>query len=232
MIETSTQVLRVREETPSVRSILLAKPDGFWFEVSQAMMLTLASPAGMVRRPFSIASAPGRDYLEFAARRSESDFKRAFFALQPGDHVGLRGPRGEFFLERHRPAVLIAGGIGITPLKSMIEYATDEALSTQLVLVYGNRSPEEIVFRDDLDALAQANAGLRVVQTVTESSPDWSGRVGRIDAALLGQVARDVPTAFHYIAGPPRFVQAIYATLASLDVPIADIRIEMFRGYE
>ncbi len=232
MTETySAEVLQTREETPSVRSIRLRKPAGFTFQASQAVLLTLNTPVGVTARPFSIASSPVRDYLEFAARRSSSDFKRAFFTLSTGDDVQIRGPRGHFLLRSHAPAVLVAAGIGITPLKSMIEYATDVRLSTPLTLVYGSHSLEEIVFQTDLDALAKANSNLDVVCSVSEPSGRWAGRVGRIDEGLLRETSRDRPDAIYYLAGPPTMVEQLHRAVLAIGIPDARILYEVFRGY-
>ena len=230
-VRATVAVLHTKQETPSVRSIRVTKPDGFSFRASQAVRLTLRGPQGPVAHPFSIASSPMRGYLEFAARYSESDFKRAFFDLQPGDEVEILGPRGDFFLEADAPGVLVAAGVGITPLKSMLEYATDAALPTKLTLVYGNRSPEEIAFRDDLADVARANPHVAIMHTVTAPSQDWRERVGRIEAALLKEASDGQPDALYYLAGPTRMVEEAYRATASLGVPDSRIRYEVFRGY-
>lgn len=162
----ATEVLSVREETPTVRSVRLRRPPDFGFQASQAARLILQR--GALAHPFSIASGPERPYLEFAARRSASDFKRAFFALQPGDEVEILCPKGRFFLEEGAPAVLVAGGIGITPMKSMLEHAGDAGLSTPITLLYGSHAPGEIAFREAIEELAHRNPRARVVYTVSE----------------------------------------------------------------
>lgn len=223
----ATDVLSVREETPTVRSIRLRRPPGFAFQASQAARLVLGP--GDLSHPFSIASGPGRPYLEFAARRSESDFKRAFFALEPGDQVRILGPKGRFFLEEGAPAVLVAGGIGITPMKSMLEHAADAGLSTPITLLYGSRSPEEIAFRGAIDELARLNPHARIVYTVSEPDAGWTGRVGRLDAELLREASG--PGAFWYVAGPPTMVQETLQSLKALGVEPERVKLEVFRGY-
>jgi ferredoxin-NADP reductase len=227
MIQARVEVLGVHEETPSVRSIRVRRPPGFTFRASQAVRLTL----GGQTHPFSIASSPLREELEFAVRRTDSEFKRAFFALRPGDSLELLGPRGDFLLEPEAPAVLIAAGIGITPLKSMIEFAADAELGMALTLVYGNRSPEEIAFREPLEALSRSLPRFEIIHTVSQPGPAWTGRVGRIDAALLGEVSAARPGAIHYIAGPAGLVDDAAQALLVLGVAPERIRVERFRGY-
>ncbi|MFQ5961607.1 MAG: ferredoxin--NADP reductase, partial [Candidatus Methylomirabilales bacterium] len=177
-------VLDSQALTPTVRAVRISKPPGFTFKVSQAVRLILPA-AGGESRLLSIASAPTRDYLEFAARISSSRFKRAFAALQPGDPVAISTPKGHFPFADDRPAILVAAGVGITPLKSMAEYANDLKLKTPIVLLYGNRSPDEIAFRAQLDELQAANPYFRIVYTVSQSDRTWPGRVGRITPNLL-----------------------------------------------
>ena len=224
----ATRVLSVRQETPTVRSVRLQRPPGFAFQASQAARLFLGP--GDLSHPFSIASGPERPYLEFAARHSESDFKRIFFALRPGDEIRLLGPKGRFFLEEGSPAMLMAGGIGITPMKSMLEHAADAGLETPITLVYGNRSPEEIAFRAEIDELGRRDPQARIVYTVSEPDAGWAGRVGRLDAELLRREAR--PGAFWYLAGPPSMVQQTLDILKAMGVEPERVKFEVFRGYE
>jgi len=217
--------------TPTTRAIRLSKPPGFDFRVSQAVLLTIPTPAGFDRRPMSIASAPTRPYLEFAARLSDSPFKRAFFALEPGDYVAVQGPRGHFFLDTDRPAILVAGGIGVTPLKSMAEYAADLQLETPITLVYGNHSPSEIAYRSELDELRNINPHFDVIHTISEPDRNWEGRTGRVDAPLLREAASRHDRPAFYLAGPPSMVADSHRSLVELRVSRDRIRYEMFRGY-
>src|SRR5213083_3492730 len=119
----------------------------------------------MDARPMSLATSPTRPHLEYAIRLSDSAYKRAFAALQPDDEVRVFGPIGDFVLHETRPAVLLAGGIGITPLKGMAEYAADKALPIPIRLVHSNRSEDEIVYRLELDTLEKQNANFRIRYT-------------------------------------------------------------------
>ena len=183
-------------------------------------------------RPFSIASGPERFYLEFATRRSESEFKRAFLALAPGDRVRIFGPRGRFFLEEDAPGVLVAGGIGITPMRSMLQHAADTRLATPLTLVYASHDPTEIAFRADVDDLAQAVPELRVLYTVSEATPGWQGLTGRVDADLVAEGAVERPGAMYYAARPPAFVERVRDAVAVLGVPNERLRLEVFKNYD
>ena len=122
------EVLETKQLTASTYSIKVAKPDGFSFLASQSVLLMIEKDYGLQRHPMSIASSPSRDYLEWATRRSDSDFKKTFLSLQKGDYINVIGPKGDFLLDANRPAVFIAGGIGIPPFKSMIDYSAADGL--------------------------------------------------------------------------------------------------------
>src|SRR5216117_3841396 len=179
-------VVSSRPLTPSTHEIRIEKPKAFVFRPTQFTFLQLKTKEGMDARPMSLASSPTRPHLEYAVRLSGSPYKRAFAALQPGDEIRVFGPIGDFVLHETRPAVLLAGGIGITPFKGMAEYAADMALPIPIRLVYSNRSEDEIVYRHELEALETQNARFRVLHTLTRSTDDgWQGKTGRIDQDLL-----------------------------------------------
>jgi ferredoxin-NADP reductase len=115
-----TEVREVWSPTPTTRAVRVAKPVGFLFQSSQAVRFFAVPSDPPLARPLSIASSSDRDYLDFVARHSASEFKRGFFALRPGDQVGLLARR-HFLLDWKRPALMLAGGIGITPFRSMLE---------------------------------------------------------------------------------------------------------------
>jgi ferredoxin-NADP reductase len=228
-----TTVLESRAETPGVHLVRVAKPYGFDFRTSQAARLYLQTDDAEQAHPLSISSSPTRGYLEFAVRHSPTAFKRAFFALKPGDTVGIDGPYGRFFLDTEHPAILIAGGIGITPLKSMVEYATDVQLATLMTLIYSNRVPHEVAFKDNIDAMAKRNPYLDIIYTITrpESHHAWSYRTGRIDENSLRDVTSHKPDARFYIYGTPNMVHDTIQLLFALGIPPEHILQEQFRGY-
>jgi len=162
------KVVESRQITPSIHKILLKKPDTFKFLPVQFTFLSLLTEEGMMdTRPMSIATSPTRPNLEYAVRLSDSFYKKAFASLKPGDNVTVQGPYGDFILDQKRPAVLVAGGIGITPLKGMAEYAADRKLQIPMRLLYSNRAPDEIAYRPELEELAQHNPKFTVLHTLT-----------------------------------------------------------------
>jgi len=227
------RVVSSRPLTPTTRAIEVEKPKAFVFRPTQFTFLQLKTEEGMDARPMSLATSPTRPHLEYAVRVSDSAYKRAFAALQPGEEVAVFGPIGDFVLHETRPAVLVAGGVGITPLKGMAEYASDKTLSIPIHLVYSNRNEDEIVYRPELDSLEKQNPNFRVLHTLTRT-PDagWRGRTGRIDGELLQETARDLADPIYYVSGTPGMVVGTLRLLRALNVPDENLVVEAFRGYE
>jgi glycine betaine catabolism B len=183
----------------------------------------------------SLATSPTRPHLEYGVRISPSAFKRAFAALQPGNAVMVQGPLGHYILDTSRPAVLAAGGIGITQLKGMAEYAADRRLSIPVRLVYSNRTVDQIVYREELEALEQGNPNFRVLWTLTRPEPGswtgWAGRVaGHSGTTLLVEAAEALDQTVYYFA--PGFIQACFKSLVESGFSEADISSKSSAGME
>ena len=226
------QVVSSRALTPTTHAIEVEKPRVFAFLATQFTFLQLQTEDGLEVRPMSLATSPTRPHLEYAVRLSDSGYKRAFVTLRPGDDVIVFGPIGDFVLHETRPAILVAGGIGITPLKGMAEYAADRRLPISLRLVYSNPSEDEIAYRVELDALEKQNPQFRVLHTLTQTAdPGWQGATGRIDRSLLQQAAYDLADPIYYVSGTPTMVVGTWRLLRQEGVPEEDIEFEAFRGY-
>lgn len=221
---------------------------GFMFEVQapfafvagQTCDLTIASPRYADEkgssRTFSIASSPlDTPRVLFATRLTGSAFKRTLVEAPTGLEIEIEGPGGSFVLHKNtaRPAVFFAGGIGITPFRSMIKDATERQLSHRIVLFYSNRSPQSTAFLSDLEAWQRANANFRLVATITDSSTTepWTHARGLLTPAFVKPYLQAVAGAIYYLAGPPAFVKAMTAALAELGADPDDVRSEEFAGY-
>jgi len=218
----------------------LAKPSGFSFKPGQAIEVILddapTSDAQSARHAFSIVSAPFEGRLTVATRMRDSAFKRTLKSLAIGASIRIDGPFGSLTLhnKRERPAVLIAGGIGITPFMSMLRQAAQDQLPQRLVLLYSNRRPEDAAFLAELQALEQQNKEFRLVATMTQmeqSTRSWAGEQGTIGEALVRKVAGELAAPIYYLAGPPAMVEAMRQTLNLAGVDDDDVRSEEFYGY-
>jgi ferredoxin-NADP reductase len=216
------------------------KPAGFQFTPGQFVDLTLLHPsatdAAGDTRAFSIASAPEEETLIVATRMRETAFKRELRSMPLGTEVRMEGPSGNLVLhaDQARAAVFLAGGIGITPFRSMLVHAATQRLLHRLVLFYSNRRPEDAPFFDELQALQGENPRFTFVPTVTEpekSSRPWQGETGYITAAMLSKYLQNVPSPIYYAVGPPGMVTGLRTTLKEAGIDDRDIRTEKFAGY-
>jgi ferredoxin-NADP reductase len=217
-----------------------AKPAGFKFTAGQAMNVSLIDPpetdAKGNARTFSIVSAPHENELVIATRMRDTAFKRVLKTMPAGGRVGLRGPAGLFTLDPAdaRPAVFLAGGIGVTPFVSMLRDAAHSGLARDLWLFYSNRRPEDAAFLDELAALPKRNARCRFVGTMVEmdkSSRPWNGDTGFLDRAMLERHLKDLSERVYYVAGPPGLVEAMQKMLVAAGVAEEAIHTDEFFGY-
>lgn len=208
------------------------------FLPGQYLLLRLDAPEDPRRgsRSFTLSSAPSEERVMITTRiRPSSPFKRALASLIPGRTVAAKGPLGRFVLpEGDTPVLLLAGGIGVTPFRSMVAHAVATGRQAPLVLVTSDRIPEVIVFRNEFDRWREEHPWLTVLRTVTrlpEARTPWEGRTGRIDVAFLREVTRGLDWEAVLLAGPPAFVDGLQPLLASAGIPADRIRTERFIGY-
>ena len=216
------------------------KPRDFEFKAGQFANLTLldtvATDLEGSTRSLSIASAPHENDLMVAMRNRDTAFKRAIHALPIGSPILFQGPFGDFTLHRDtaRPAVFLAGGIGITPFYSMLREATGKQSPHRITLFYANRRPEEAAFLEELRAFEQSNPRYKLITTIThpaEETPDWRGKRGYFTAKILKKCLPDLKTPVFYLAGPAAGVISMRLTLNAAGVSDDDIRTEEFAGY-
>jgi ferredoxin-NADP reductase len=235
-----TQLVSSERIAEGTMAFHFAKPEGFRFTAGNAVNVTLVDPSQTDgkgdTRTFSIVSAPSENTVTVATRMRDSAFKRVLKSAAPGTRARLAEPGGEFTLDHGdaRPAVLLAGGIGITPFVSMSRHAANERLARPIWLFSSNRRPEDAPFLDELMALERRNPNYHCIATMTDmerSAQPWRGERGVIDQAMLRRYLGNLSTAVFYIAGPPAMVEAMEQMLASSGVGVDAVRIDEFYGY-
>lgn len=236
-----TKILEIKPETPTITHVVLEKPAGFTFQPGQ--FLNVEIPVENCdnrcnKRNFSIASSPSDPHLLIATRHGVSRFKQTIVPLPIGTPVKLMGPFGHFVLNEdpNIPAVMLSGGIGITPLYSMIKYATQKKLAKQITLIYSNSNVDDIPFKIHLDEIDEANEHLIIYHTVTNEVPvhelaNWTGLTGRIDEAMVRKLVLDINAVEYYICGPGAMVAAMRELLKTMNISPAKIKFEAFVGY-
>ncbi len=195
----------------------------------------VSDPWGPVRR-FSLSSSPTeRDAIAITAKLTDSPYKQRLATLRRGETVEVRGPIGRFLLNGDRPAVMIAGGVGISPFRGMIRYAADVGLEIPIRLLYSARVPEEFAFQRELDGISRTHENVQIAYTVTrpgESRVSWDGGIGRVDAAMIRGAAENLDGPVYYVCGTPDMVEGIVALLSDdLRIPEESILLERFLGY-
>jgi len=216
------------------------KPVGWMFKPGQYIDMTLLAPSetdaeGNIRS-FSIASTPREPTIMITPRMRDTAFKRELKRMPLGSLVKIEGPLGSFTLHNNssRPAVFLAGGIGITPFRSMIVDAAGKALARRIMLFYSNRRPEDAVFFEELREIGSEKKSYQIIGVMTEmekSKLSWNGETDYIDNAMLARLIPDMSVPIYYTAGPPAMVAAMQKTLVSAKVNEDDIRSEDFPGY-
>jgi ferredoxin-NADP reductase len=216
------------------------KPYGFNFKAGQFADVTLIDPpetdAEGNTRTFSIASPPFERELVFTTRMRDTAFKRSLKKVPLVTEVQIGEATGSFTLHKNpiKPAVFLAGGIGITPFFSIVRQADRDRLPNNLSLFYSNRRPEDAAFLDILQSLETTNPNFHLICTMTEmskSKKEWKGETVPIDKEMLSRHLATLQGPIYYIAGPPTMVAAMQQTLGSAGVDEDDIRAEEFTGY-
>ena len=221
-------------------ALSVGKPEGFKFVAGQAVHVVIpdlkkADAKGKVRT-FFIASAPQDAELEIAMRQTDTSFKHYLATAKAGSPVQIEGPYGDLALheDANRPAVFLAGGIGVTPFHSMVLDASNRGLQHRLFLFYSNRKPEDAAYLTELRELEQKNPRFKLIATFTEGEAvPRSATVehGYITAEMIAKHAGDLAAPIFYIAGPPAMVSAMEGVLKGAGVNKRNVRAEKFVGY-
>jgi ferredoxin-NADP reductase len=187
-------------------------------------------------RTFSLASSPlDKEPIMIAMRMRETAFKTALNAAAFGTKFKVSRPRGSFTLHKDvtRPAVFLAGGIGITPVRSILQSATQERLPHKLYLFYSNREADDAAFIEELQGMAAQNPNVTFVPTITgHKTLEWPYEKGHINREMLTRYLLGLNGPLYYIAGPSGMVTAMTELLNSLGVSQDDVRTEEFGDYK
>ncbi len=225
-----------RIEAPQTVSLVFEKPSGFQFYPAQFIDVGVEIDDPDNSRIYSLSSSPTEDDLWITFREGISAHKKKLQTLGPGDEVSITHPNGTYTLDERSPAVMLAGGIGIAPYRSMIKFAVDQKLDTPLLLIYSN-SDEKFAFKEDLDKWQKEYPKLTIHYIITS-------RDGRLTKDKLERIFHEPITNNHkqslrpiglepiyYLAGPPSFVEDMERILAQLGVDRVNIRLDSFDGY-
>lgn len=209
-----------REIAEDIFSLKLApeEGEGIPYTPGQFMLLTLESG---VKRAYSIASAPGKGELEFAIKNVGGEFTSNLPKLKEGDKIGVDGPLGPLAYDTCNEFVLIAGGVGITPMLSILRDRDGKEECANATLFYSARTKAGLAYFEELVEIDSRNSNLKSVFTLTREKPDgWKYETGHVDAAMLRKYLTDFSKKKYFVCGPMRMVDSFREILLKeLGVP-------------
>lgn len=235
-----SRLMRRERVAEATMAFHFSKPAGFRHQAGQSVVVTLADPpetdAEGDSRAFTIASAPHEPELIIATRMRDTAFKRVLKTAQLGAAVSLNGPNGAMMLhdDVERPAVFLAGGIGITPFLSIMRQVVRQRTAHRIHLFYANRRPEDAAFLSELQEMERLAPGYRLIAVMSQaerSALRWPGETGHIRRELLARHLTDLKSPMYYFAGPPAMTMAMRGMLREIGVGEQAMRYEEFYGY-
>ena len=229
------RVVELVEETERTKSIALELPQWGGHRAGQHVDVRLTAEDGyQAERSYSIASAPEDRHLVLTVERLDDGEVSPYLTdeLRPGDELELRGPIGGYFVWEQSiggPLLLVAGGSGVVPLRSMLRHWANGQRDTVPRLIYSSRTLSDVIYRGELNRLADQD-GVEVRFTLTREWPDdWDGHRGRVDRGFLEEVAwgpDERPLV--YICGPTPFVEAVAQALVDIGHEPSRVKTERF----
>ncbi len=215
--------------TPAAVSYRFSRPPGFTFAAGQYMLLWPEAGGSLVH-PLSFSAGPQQNFLEFTKRMTGSPYCQALETLRPGDTVMAKGPLGHFSADGAADEIVcIAGGIGITPIRSILAGMARRNDSRRVTLIYGNADEADIAFAEELAALSLPQ--FRLAHVLQRPGSRLKAHSGFITAEIIRSETRDLSAATFLISGPPVMVKAVETQLAGLGVGPERIRTDRFLGY-
>lgn len=215
------KIINKKQELENVTGLIFEKPQGFTFYPGQYLDIELPvkDPLGNTRA-FTISSSPTEKFLMVTFKKGISIFKKKFETLKPGDMVQASHPAGTFILDEKSPAVFLAGGVGITPFRSILKYVSDQTISTPIILIYSN-SGENFLFKEELEGWKQELSNLDIIY----HNSSQSGRLEKLSTI------NHKPSTLYYLAGSHSFVNDMAQMLINSGVDETNIRYDRFDGY-
>ncbi len=187
----------------------------------------------MLTHHFSFSSSPTeRDYIEFTKKLTASEYSIALKNLSVNAWSLIDAPYGKFTFEgEYSKICLLTGGIGITPFRSIIKYCTDTGANSDIILLYGCRTPGDIAFKSDFEQMTTQNKNLKVVFTVSKPNSEWKGYVGRITTEMIEKEVPDYRERVFFACGPPAMMTAMREITQRLQITSGRFKVELFTGY-
>jgi len=226
----NAKLIQIRQETHDVKTFRFWPDKKINFIPGQFFLMFANIGGQEVKRSYSIASSPTEgDHLDFTIKiYPDGQMSQYLNKFRVGSSVELLGPYGAFTLKDDLSnVVLLCAGTGVAPMRSMAKYILDKEMPVDITLIYSVKTPEDIIYRKELNELAN-NSNFRYVQTITRPTGfSWEGLTGRIDTNLIRKSVPDIRNSMYYICGPPEMVKGMVSILkGDLKIPDSQIKLE------
>lgn len=227
-----TNVQEIIRRNYNVKSFRFYRPAKFEYKPGQCLLITIHINGKEAKKYFTISSSPTqKTFLEFTQKLTGNKFSNALENLKKGDWTRIEGPFSNFSFDGEFKKVgMLTGGIGITPCRSMIRYCMDQEIDCNIVLLYSNRTEEDIVFKEEFDQIHRQNRNIKIVYTLTRAKKQWNGYSRRIDKEMILEEIPDFKERIFFIFGPPNLVSNMEKILDKINVDKKNIRKENFSG--
>ncbi|MBI4896563.1 MAG: oxidoreductase [Candidatus Aenigmarchaeota archaeon] len=222
------------QETPDTVTLVFAMQKPVVYKPGQFMMASVTTgKKELLRRAYTLSSTPTRpETIAMTVKLyAQGCCSPKLGALKPGEKLEMTGPYGTFyFTETQDDVVLLAGGSGIAPMRSILLYVLDKKLPNKVTVLYSSRTTEDIIFYQELQKLAATHKQVRCFFTLTRKKPDepWNGLTGRIDAAMVKRCVPNVLASQYFVCGPPEMVTNTIQILQEFGVDKKKIKKELW----
>jgi glycine betaine catabolism B len=219
--EHKLRLIQITEQTPEIKAFRFETPKPISYLPGQFFMARFEDDPKL-QRAYSISSTPSNfSYIEITVKLV-GVFTHKLFKAKINDYLLFKGPFGKIYFDEtiKDNLVMISGGCGLSAFMGIIRYWNEKKLSNKISLIYSVKTPEDILFRKELEDIKSKNPNFSCIVTVTRSSPEhkWTGRTGRISEDLLKKNIKDIGNNLYYLCGPMEFVQTNMAFLENLGV--------------
>ena len=227
------KIIKIIDESSDVKTFRLEMPvqSKLTFLPGQFFMVRFEDNS-VLHRAYSIASSTEQKKYVDITMNLVAEFTKRLWNTKVGDFLIFKGPYGKFYFsdEMNNNLVLIGGGLGITPLMSIIRTCTDKKLKNKISLLYSVRSPADIIYYGEIKKQSKINPRIDYIITVTRPLPEhkWGQRIGRIDQNLLKEKIKDIENSLYFLCGPLDFVKSIISMLESLGVKRGQIKTDIW----
>lgn len=235
-MEFKTRIINIIDETSDVKTFTLEKPNDFKFIPGQFCMVGFINVDSIDKKPFTLASAPNSNYLQFTIKKI-GEFTSKLFELKKGDELLIDGPFGESlnFDESIKKIVYIAGGSGVTPFIAHIRHIVQNNLKQDVYLFFSNKTKKDIIYYEELNNTAKEHKNVHIIFTVSDENDKTINfseerfELGRINSNLISKYIPTPKEYTYYLCGPPLMVSSICKQLSSIGIDSKKIIFEAWQ---